>query len=514
MRKAIRILLWITCCLAPPHVFAESSSSAPETAESAPEREPADQDTQEILSKVGDIEFTQCLLNSHGRERQVECAYLSVPEDPAQPYAKTIELFIARLPAKRKAKVQSDPMLFLAGGPGQAASQGFLFADYIYSGLNRTRDFYLVDQRGTGRSNPLSCPQTLAEQDGLLDQSDPELIKESMRDCLGEITSDTRLYTTLNSIEDFERVRQALGAEQWNLLGVSYGTRVATEYMRAHPQHVRSVVLDSVVDPSAALGPDIGSHSQLALDAVINRCAADPACQKALPNLAAELQSLLERFETNSVQVAYEDFSTGKIKNTQLSKAHITMVIRMFLYQPHSSALLPPIIHEAAHNKFYAPLARLTEQWSEKLQASISLGLHNSVMCAEDIPFVKEPYPSDGYLGDSVIKSMLSICAVWPHATVAQEAKTALKSAIPTLLFSGEYDPITPPANAEAAAQDLPNSAHFVLKGQAHSVSGTGCAPFLIQQFVDNASVQGLNSNCLERISGAPLFINFNGPAP
>lgn len=462
---------------------------------------------------IGEVEFSRCTVTSQGRERKVDCATVPVPEDPKNPHSKTIDLFVVRLPAKRQSNTNQDAMLFLAGGPGQAASEAFLFSDLTYSKINSTRDIYLIDQRGTGRSNPLTCPNTFEHHQRAFDHSDDEKYIQIVQECLTEIDRDTRQYTTENSIKDFEHVRQSLGISQWNLLGVSYGTRVAMHYMAYFPDQVRTAVLDSVVHPTEPLGPSISLNSQRALDTIIARCASEPACQNSVPNFASDIQILLDQFQEKPVEFKFEDFNTGKIRNISLSHQDVTSLVRMFLYQPYSSALLPPIIHEAAENQFYAPIARLTEQWAEKFQQSLSIGLHNSIMCTEDIPFVTQ-VDSTGYLGDSIITTMRNTCKVWPQGDSPKPTLLQTQLQTPTLLFSGEYDPITPPEYADFAAKIFTNSKHFILNGQAHSVSGTGCAPYLINQFVASASVDGLNPACLSRISPSPLFINFNGTAP
>lgn len=475
--------------------------------------------SQPVVSKVGDLEFRECQVEAQGRDRTVQCAWHELPENPAVADGKQIKLFIVRLPARRKSKNLVDPVLFLAGGPGQAASEAYLFTDQSYSSLAKQRDFYLIDQRGTGRSNPMGCDQVLNQQDLLVKEYEAELVKDLARRCLDVMPGDVRYYTTDVSVEDFESVRKALKVPQWNLLGVSYGTRVATHYMRKYPTSIRSVVLDSVVPPQHVLGEEIAIRSQASLDVLFERCNNDESCKEKIPDLKKDVNTLFKKLEHVPLAVQVENFSTGEIENLEFTREHLTVLLRMYLYNSYSIALLPPMLHEAAVNNNYAPLARAANKIVEALSGAMSVGLHNSVMCTEEAPFFTLDEKTIGvnkntYMGMDVLNLMVDICSVWPKGEVPTYMKTPLQSDIPTLLFSGEFDPITPPEYAETTMQTLSNAKHFVLEGQGHSVSASGCAPHLVDKFVDDASSEWLDAKCLGRISAAPLYINFNGSAP
>lgn len=473
-----------------------------------------------IEAVVGELEFRECRVSARELDRKVQCAWYAVPENPEVKDGKHIKLFVIRLPARRHVKNVTDPVLFIAGGPGQSASESYLFADHIWSALAKNRDFYLIDQRGTGYSNYMGCDEIQAQEIYTEMKYDAARVKELVKSCLAEMPGDPRYYTTDISVQDFEKVRAALGVKEWNLLGVSYGTRVSTHYMRRFPQSLRSVVLDSVVPPQHVLGTEIATRSQHMLEVLLKRCEESDPCSERMPNLQQDVLSLLAKLEKAPMQIRVENFTTGAIEDMTFTRDHLVTLVRLYLYSPNTLAVLPPMLHEAAQNGNYSPLARAAMSIIENLQSSISTGLHNSVMCTEEYPYFDQISEEDkvanqqSYMGEDLITQLTNVCSVWPRGEKVAEMKEPLVSAVPTLLVSGEYDPITPPDYAEQTLAKLEQATHLVLPGQGHFVSGIGCMPDLIDKFINDTSAEWLNVGCLQRLSAAPLFLNFNGTAP
>ena len=217
-----------------------------------------------------------------------DCTTLSVPLDPSHPAAGSIDLFVARV-AAQSATPRADPLLVITGGPGQSAVDFYLEARGAFEQVRRERDLVLVDQRGTGRSAAgFSC---VVPDDLAVDSAGAAELERFVERCMGELQHDPRFYTTSVAIEDLERVRAALGIEQWDVYGVSYGTRVAQHYLRRFPERVRAVVLDGVVPPPLALGPDTAREAQRALDRIFARCAADCRLCRAIPGFACAFRS-------------------------------------------------------------------------------------------------------------------------------------------------------------------------------------------------------------------------------
>lgn len=508
------------------HAWAQEDSQSPSARENEIEaKEASDKQTlfidpnSPVVASVGNIDFRECLIEASGSQRKAQCAWFPVHENPGAAESERINLFVARLPARRQTKTPLAPMLFISGGPGQGASQSFLHADRDYAPIAKLRDIYLIDQRGTGYSNPLTCPETIRQHTMIHTAYDRERNIRATQQCLDELTHKPLHYTTENTIHDFEQVRRALHVPQWNLLGVSYGTVVAGHYMRRFPEALRSVVIDSAVPPQHILGSEIGLKSQEALDALLSRCQEDTKCNKAMPNLQQNLKQLLTRLQQSAVSLNFEDFKNGKVKQMSLEYGHVAMLIRMYLYNTFSAALLPTMLNEAATEEHYAPIARAVENVANNLQNALATGLHNAVMCTEYIPFLKDSPElieknSDSYLGVHTIQSLIDACSVWPVGPVPKDMHDPLISDIPTLVLSGEFDPITPPEYGEQFVKGLSNGKHIVLKGQGHFVSTTGCTPHIVAQFVEQASTTSLNTQCTNRLFSPPVFLNFNGAAP
>jgi pimeloyl-ACP methyl ester carboxylesterase len=190
-----------------------------------------------------------------------ECGILLVAENPQNLEGRHIGLHVARVPAISRRK-QADPLFILAGGPGAAASAFYATVEGAFARIHRDRDIVLIDQRGTGRSNPLDCA---ADQQPLFRATDTEIAADTRR-CLTRLSAraDVAYYTSSVAVQDLERVRAALSLERINLYGTSYGTRVAQHYLRRFPQRVRAVILDGVVPAPLALGPATATDAEQA----------------------------------------------------------------------------------------------------------------------------------------------------------------------------------------------------------------------------------------------------------
>ncbi len=471
--------------------------------------------TEEAL----DIGFQDCNLSTPGQPLRLpaQCATLEVPEDPNNPEGRQISLNIAVIPAISRSPAP-DPLFFLSGGPGQAATETFPQISTAFDPITQKRDIVLVDQRGTGKSNPLTCPQT-EEQALDSDPSDEEL-RATIEACLAEIEqkADPALYTTPIAMHDLDLVRQALGYGQINLYGVSYGSRAALTYLKLYPDNVRALILDGVVPQDEPLGLEVAADAQRALELIFARCAADEACNQAFPDIAGEFDRLLEQLRQSPVEVSLPDPTTGENRTITFSDAELATVVRLNSYAPETAALLPLMIHRAAAEQDYAPLAAQYLIVVDQLETSINEGMHNSVICSEDIPFITdeaaEQATAGTYLGDLQISQLRKICELWPTGELPEGFKEPVISDVPTLLLSGEADPVTPPENAEQVAEGLPNSLSLVASGLGHNVVFRGCLPRLIEDFIEAGSVDGLDTACVERIQPAPFFLDFTGPTP
>ena len=222
---------------------------------------PRPADTAIPALMYGKLAFFPCSLSSPMARESLEaqCTDFEVPEDREQADGRKISLHIAWLEATERGDVAPDPVFFLAGGPGQSAVESYPPLDPAFREVRKHRHVILVDQRGTGKSNLLSC--AMDEDDD--EDSSPEAMRAAAERCAKALSekADLRHYTTTDAIADLDAVRKSVGAAKINLVGVSYGTRVAQQYAMRHPESTRSIVLDSVVPNTLGLGNIVGNRA-------------------------------------------------------------------------------------------------------------------------------------------------------------------------------------------------------------------------------------------------------------
>ena len=446
---------------------------------------------------------------------EARCGKYEAPENPDDPKGRRIELAVAVVPAVAT-KSKPDPLFLIAGGPGQGSIEGYAPLLDAFAGIRRERDLVLVDQRGTGGSNRLDC----AIPEDALDAGEipPAELRELARNCLPALPGQPEYYTTSIAVRDLDAVRAALGYATVNVFGGSYGTRVAQHYARRYPGHTRTIILDGVVPPTLALVPAIAIESQRALDGVFARCAADAACNERFPALAEQFARLDAQLRKGSIHVSLADPVTGASRKLEVSRGHLITMARMLTYSPWTAALLPLLVHEAATNGNYAPLAAQAEMLGEDLERMIAMGMHNSVVCAEDAPRFDDAVPRKALeataIGPLMLDGMRAICEVWPRGPVDADFARPLNSAVPALLLSGEFDPATPASYGAAAAAGFRNGLHLVVPGQGHGQARLPCVQRVLRDFIDAGTVAGLDSKCVGEIQAAPFFLSFSGSAP
>lgn len=460
----------------------------------------------------GGIVLTPCQLSAPGLADRIsaECGTFLVYEDRAAQTGRQIQLRVAIIKTLSRSPAP-DPFVFLTGGPGQAATESYLQLAAAFSRINLDRDIVLVDQRGTGASSPLLCP--------VAETADPEGdLTQWLEACLQTLEADPRFYTTALAVEDLNDVRAALGYDQINLYGVSYGTRAALSYLRAYPHTVRTVILDGIVPSDEALGLDVARDAQRAFDLLFSRCEAESECQDQFPDLRAEFAAIDQALAEAPRDVALAHPVTGEPITFTLNHDSFVQSLRLLTYAPETVALLPLLIHTTFTTHDYKLFAAQALLVSESLAASISEGMGYSVLCAEDEPFFTDAEAAqanrDTYLGDLQTAQLRQICAAWPRGEVPADFKQAVSADVPVLLLSGEADPVTPPENGERVKQTLPNSLHLIIPGQGHNVIGRGCLPQVAAEFVEHGSLAGLDVTCVASIQPMPFFLTFAGPEP
>jgi pimeloyl-ACP methyl ester carboxylesterase len=474
--------------------------------------------TASVDASASPLVLTPCQLEDPAKVSVVlaECGNLSVPENPSDAGGRPISLRVARVPAINRRK-QPDPLFVLAGGPGMAATMFYASAAFPFERIHRDRDIVLVDQRGTGKSNLLNC--TL--DDNELYRATEAEIAAGARHCRMTLEKNARLefYTTSVAVQDLDKVRAALGYERINLYGVSYGTRVAQHYVRRFPSRTRSVILDGVVPPQLVLGPATALNAEQALARILARCAHDPECSNHFGDPSISYRALRSSLQEHPMPVSLADPTSGASSNFEFTGYHLATVLRLASYTAEQAALLPLMLHDATKSANFTPLASQFLLVSRSVGDAVAYGMHNSVICSEDVPFwdpakVNRAELEKTYLGTAQLDSLKSLCSDWPRGPVDSDFHAPLHSDVPALLLSGSDDPVTPPSDAEIARQGFSHSLHIVSKGFGHGQLVAPCVDRVMATFVNRGTVQNLDASCVQHDRPMPFFVTVGGPSP
>ncbi len=440
----------------------------------------------------------------------VRAGTMRVWEDRAAREGKIISLDVIVLPATGDKRVP-DPVFVFTGGPGQsAATTASVWRNHW---MRDQRDIVLISQRGTGGDNRLSCDLP-GSDDNLQCYLEPLFQEEPFRDCLEQLAKqfDLTQYGTAIAMDDINDVRAALGYEQINLYGGSYGSRAELEYIRRHPSTVRTAILNSVA-PVSFINPLYHAWgAQHALDMILADCAADPACANAYGDLRANFAELQARLEKGPVTTAVTHPQTGERVTIALDKESFGEGLRVMMYFDRSQ--IPFLLHRAYQGD-YTPFAERAIQVSRGIRGILSFGMLLCVTCAEDVDRITEEMivaeTANTFLGDGRIRRQMAVCAFWPRSKLPADAADPVTRDVPVLLLSGRYDPVTPPRWGEEAAQHLPSSLHVVGPG-SHGQSG-GCIDSIMAEVLERGTVDGIDVACVEGLKPAAFRLPQNDPA-
>ncbi|HEY9252992.1 MAG TPA: alpha/beta hydrolase [Stenotrophomonas sp.] len=469
----------------------------------------------------GRLKFHPCTLTSAQAAANVaaQCTTMEVPENPAAPEGRKIALNIAWLEAKNDSG-DLEPVFFIAGGPGQSATEVAGIVDVAMSETRKRRDVFLIDQRGTGGSHPLQCNgpdgKPLAEpQEDVTDAA--QAIADYAARCAAVLKdhTDTRFFTTTEAIADLDAVREALGAPRIDLVGVSYGTRVAQQYAKRYPNHVRAIVLDGVAPNDLVVGGEFATTFEDAIKLQAAQCREVPACAKRFPvDTYEQLRNVLARLRAAPVDVEYRQPGTGETAHGKVTADTVVGLAFAFSYAPQTASLLPLVLDEAANGR-YAPLMSLAQLATRQMGGQMNRLMQWSVICAEDAGrYQASDATAQTLLGPEVARMFFAACPTWASGAAPADFTTPLKSQVPVLLLSGELDPVTPPRYAERVVASLPNGRHLIAPGQGHSVMAVGCMPKLIGQFLEKGDAKSLDVACVQDLNRVPAFTSFNGWEP
>jgi pimeloyl-ACP methyl ester carboxylesterase len=440
-----------------------------------------------------------------GVEDALRCLTLPVPLEPGKP--ATLNLHVTIAPALRQG-ARPDPLFVLAGGPGEAGSEVLPLLSTAFKRVRATRDIVFIDQRGTGLSGKLECPSDV-DEDAKLGDAD---VDAALRRCIATSHVPFAAYTTAAAARDIEAVRRALGYQQINLWGGSYGTRLAQTYARAYPAGVRTLVLDAVAAPDQVI-PAGGRDSQAALDQLFDQCARDAACARAYPNLRGEFDALVGKLDATPLKLRLSDPRTARQVDVTMTSERLLDTVRNMLYAPADARRLPFLVHSATEGRWQPFVARRNLAADFSPDGSPATLLHLAVICAEDMPrFTPALARADASpLTRTLADRMRGLCGVMNVPPVP--AVLPSRIAAPVLLLSGAQDPVTPPRRARAAASYMDHAQLLTAPNVGHGVSQLGCAPRLLRAFLDQPTVK-IDGACLNEIPAPTFQLGSAGPQP
>jgi pimeloyl-ACP methyl ester carboxylesterase len=474
--------------------------------------------TAQAQDPAPQFEETACPQSVEAVGLRVSCGYLVVPEDRSRPGGPTIRLLVAIFHSTSKTPAP-DPVVYLVGGPGASSIRDAPDLMQIFKPYLQDRDFILLDQRGTGMAEPsLDCPEYTEALRANLDYAAPaQDLNAILFDCRQRLVDsgvNLAAYTSAANAADLDALRRALGYEQWNLHGISYGTRLALTALRDYPEGIRAVILDSTYPPQADLYTELPANITRALDTLFDACADDAGCSADYPNLNAVFYEAVAALNRNPaiIHVTYRAGDQATY-DTRVNGSTFIDILFDSLYRTEIIPDLPRLIYAARDGDYHL----LREPLERYILGSedINEAMYYSVQCSEEVPFSREALQNT--LGSPIsipiravfgsrTTNMLTLCDHWHSAIPDPVENEPVKSDIPTLVLAGEYDPVTPPTWGALAAETLSSSYFFTIPGYGHGVTRAGECPLSIAVDFLNGPTAAPNAACIEALDG-PLFV-------
>jgi len=456
-------------------------------------------------------------------EDAVECGFVIVPEDHSEPDGPTIRLAVAILSDQSDAR-QPDPVMLLHGGPGEktvASSPGLA---QLFTPLHPNRDFIIFDQRGVGSSEPaLECPGLLEMYLANLDETDPNTTMQlvfdawmTCRDRLLEEGHNLSAYNTTQNAADVDAIRTALGYDQVNLYGASYGSHLAQAVIRDYPEAIRSAVIASVWPLEKSLVVDQAATSSNAINRLIDACAADEACNTAYPHLQEVLFEVVDRLNAEPVAVTLTHPSSGETYAAFLTGDTVVSNLVTFLYQTDVIPVLPQAIYDV-YNGNYELMTQLSS--SKLLRHELtSRGVLIPTLCTDDLigqspedllnvwAGLPRQLVSSANPELAIEYSVFAICERWPIEEAAPWVREPLVSDVPILVLGSEFDPVTPPEYGRLVAGHLSNSFFFEFPGVGHFITANECARSIAGAFMNDPN-QAPDASCIDEMPGVAFTV-------
>ncbi len=480
------------------------------------------QESEEIQEPAASFDPSECPFEVP-EGAPVECGFVVVPEDHGQPGGSTIRLATVIVRDQSEGH-QPDPVILLAGGPGERVVTNALALAPTLAPLHPNRDLIFFDQRGVGLSEPaLECPEFVQVMFDLLDEADADVVAESIFDahmsCRDRLVGEGHnlsAYTTAQNAADVNAIRTALGYDQINLFGGSYGSLLAQATMRDYPDNLRSVAFNSTLPLETSLFVDATTTTADAIVRLMDACEADDACGKAYPDLQTVLFEVIDRLNAEPIPITVVNPTNDQTYDALLTGDAVRGNLVTFLYISQIIPVLPQAIYDVYNGDFDL----MTQLSSTRLALLdlISRGMMISVMCnadlvgkaPEDLLNIMAEQPSQLVTAAdpefTIEYGMFGICENWPVQAADASAKEPLISDIPTLILEGEFDPVTPPEYGQLVAGYLSNGYYFEFPGVGHDVLSDSCAREVAGAFIDDPT-RAPDATCIAEMPGVTFDI-------
>ena len=426
------------------------------------------------------------------------CGTFAVPENRKAHSGRVIPLGIVVLKARHATR---GAIAFIEGGPGIGAVQDAAWVadgnDPVLAAFKDDYDLVFVDNRGMGSSNPTNCNiAPYSDMASYFLQIWPDNILSA---CYRRYTATTNasLYNTNNAVDDLDDIRAALGYRKFVLYGGSYGSFFAFVYMRRHPDHVKSVVLEGILAPHFEPLPGAPRGAQVALDDLAVKCSKDAHCRASFPHFLPHFKAVLRRFDNGPVRINVWNPKANHLQAVLLSKEVLVDRIREALYAPEIAAFLPYAIDRAYYGD-YVPLGRIIDFWSQMLARAQDAGTNLSYRCAEFEPFISNEElrteAAHSFTGDLRVRAERKACSIWKVDPMPAAFNEPVKSRIPVLMVSGTDDPATPPEYAVEELQYLSDAKLVLVRGAGHGVFNS-CTNQVMIDFLRDGSAKGIDGS-------------------
>ena len=444
------------------------------------------------------------LYKIEGIDAEMLQGFHEVWENRKAKQGRKIPISVLVLPAKNK-NSDKPPLFSLSGGPGGPGTDLLYRFTGDYKEMNNDRDIIMIDQRGTGKSNPLKCK--FLDKRFMIENYLGEMYPEQVvKDCYKELSkiADLTQYTTPNVADDINEIREWLGYDKIDIIGFSYGTRLAQVYLKRHPETVNDIILWGAVTTSMKMPLHHASDAQRAIDLLFKDCADDSVCSKVYPHIKDEFNSIVETLRTGNIKMQYKHPQIDSAVTLTFHEYDFTETIRRIMYSQAGQRQVPYLIHEF-YNKNYKPFLDWIYPKDLTSEGDFADGMYLSVSCTEDVPYLdvytahKLDYGT--YLGNYRVEQQQRACDCWTKGELPEDYFEPVHSDKPVLIISGYMDPITPPDLGKEILKYLPNGKQTVIRYLSHSSTGLRNINYLVDymlEFLNENSTADLDESKLK----------------